>query len=382
MPSLEELTIFLQSHGRIADIILSDDMLGSTIPIGLHSISLYNCMMPWSSPLLTANIRLLDLSNEDLPDTAALPSPSLFHDVLSRLTVLEELTLMNIFPVFNDNDNQPITTNLPESLRNVELSATILPMVTPCLKAFLSLATSRSAGYNVNICAVADDALISKALTHLFQSAPDPPTELHITCNSFSTLLPPEWSAGDPEVGLEWLNSESETDCCLERRFTLEDNESDTLSSLFRSPFSSAVRLDTVKWLSIASSAIPAFPDADAWRTMFTAAAQVSCLAVPYAPGLHHLLCALEDALPDPDAEKLALFPELAVIALYPYVDNDGDPIDVDAVDIAHLRLELPNCLHIRRDSGAALKTLRVEKGVLGEEERQALAEIVTVELF
>lgn len=241
MPSLEELTIFLQSHGRIADIILSDDMLGSTIPIGLHSISLYNCMMPWSSPLLTANIRLLDLSNEDLPDTAALPSPSLFHDVLSRLTVLEELTLMNIFPVFNDNDNQPITTNLPESLRNVELSATILPMVTPCLKAFLSLATSRSAGYNVNICAVADDALISKALTHLFQSAPDPPTELHITCNSFSTLLPPEWSAGDPEVGLEWLNSESETDCCLERRFTLEDNESDTLSSLFRSPFSSAV---------------------------------------------------------------------------------------------------------------------------------------------
>ncbi|VDB83214.1 unnamed protein product [Peniophora sp. CBMAI 1063] len=381
MPALEELRIHISLRESDEASVLPDTIFTSTSPLGLRSISLFNCFLPWSSPLFTSNITHLDLGEQESTPTL-LPSPALFHQVLSRLQRLESLSLMNIFPLPDPNDL--FTTELSDTLKDVTMSATVISMIEPCLKAFLSITTTRPARYSIDIFTATEHALMSEALAHLFQPAPDPYKELCIASNAFSTLSPPEWTAGDPETGLEWLGGGAYT-FELERRFTLSDVENSTLS-IFYYPYLSFVRMDRIERLSIASGAVCAFRDDDAWKTTFRRATQISSLALPYAPALCHLFGALEEtAAPSPgatEAKEMTLFPALKVVALYLYEDANADAIDIDDIASAQLRIELLNLMHVRKDAGCPIEQLRVAKGVLGDADIRGLAEIVTVEQF
>ncbi|KZV63077.1 hypothetical protein PENSPDRAFT_691957 [Peniophora sp. CONT] len=379
MPSLEELKIVLYVRGSNSDIVLPDDILGSALfPPALSTLILTNCSLSWTTPLLSAKITFLDLKMEHPTQETNLPSLALFHGVLSRLTNLERLKLVNVFPVVADEGELPVL-ELPECLSALILDASSPSMITFGLRTLTSLTPPRRTRCSIKIRGNADTALLSAAISHLFLLPPTPPTELHLTSEMIITTASSEWISGSSKHGLKWIDRD--TRFGKERRFMVKRSEAnqDEVPNAHILSLLPSVRINTVERLAVATNAMQYFPDAETWKTKFVAADKVSSLALPYTPGLYHLLCALAETETNSGIEEFALFPHLATIALYQHVNGAGDPVAASDIEAAQLRLVLWNLLLARQRAGTPLTELRVENGVLGKEERQRIAEVVTL---
>ncbi|VDB83205.1 unnamed protein product [Peniophora sp. CBMAI 1063] len=380
MPKLQEVRITLHARGQRIGVILPDDFLGpGSLPTALDTVVLANCYLPWTSHLFGAGIKVLDLTMKLPEETAPPPSATQFHDALSRLTNLETLSLHNVFPTFSDS-RHPII-ELPASLGVISLVASVPYLASRAVKTLQCMALPIDTRCELDLFHESDTSLISDALSHLFLLPPLPPSELLLSSVKIVTLLSEEWISGSPEYGPHGIDRPMQYRS--EKRLSVQNRHEETpgmeLLSLLH-----LIRMHTLTRLAITSDAIQLFSDVEVWKTTFAAASEVSCLALSHTPELFHLLCALTETVTDAGSETFALFPRLKVITFNRDValDSRSKPRDASDVEAAQLRLALLNLLLARQRTGVSLDEVRAEAGILGQEEKQRIAEIVSVRIF
>ncbi|KZV63404.1 hypothetical protein PENSPDRAFT_738809 [Peniophora sp. CONT] len=376
MPMLESLSINLgqgsSAHAR-DDLVLPGDMFGSISPPRLSSIKLSNCSLPWGSGLYSASVTYLSLIM-DPRNTATSPTFAQFGELFARLTSLTFLLLHDVFPT---SPNPAHLVRLPATLKSVRLGSSANGTPNDCLGTFIRSELPIQASYSISIAKNRpgfDNDLVSRSITHLFHSPPEPPVELFLHYRSFVVNFNPRWNASSMRGGTKWFQKFVDQ---RQRYLKVSDNQSHD-DALF--PNLHRMRLESLKYLNVTGetmSLMNSTQNPEWWKSTFTSARHIVGLAVDYVPELIHLLCALAD-----DSSSL-LFPLLKTVILCRYADGQtGNPVTLAEYDAAQLQVSLIDFLHVRKQNGALTLELRVEEGALGPEELRRVEEVVNVVVF